>query len=176
MKRITGIFLSILICFTLVACQSEKNVKTDSENQTSLGDTSNNKHENKEKFDATKVMSEINSKFTFSDMTQFDDPLFLEIMYGINTDDILQFGMMINETGISADEIIIVEGVNSEATSRIFEAISNWYTAKGTQMKDYIPQEYDKITKCQVHCSGNVVYMVVLDNFSEVESIIEKYL
>lgn len=175
MKKVHILLLSLIVCITFASCKND-NSNSETTTTTNQADSSSEILDAKKDFDTQKIMAEINSKFTFSDMTQFDDSLFLDVMYGISADDVKQFGMMINETGISADEIIIIEGVDADATSRILEAISNWYTAKGVQMKDYIPKEYEKIEKCQVHNIDNVVYMVVLDNFKDVEEIIESYL
>lgn len=174
MKKIITFLICIATCFSFVACNNDDSqAPKDSSSITS--DSSSETKQEKE-FNATEIMKEINTKFTFDTMTQFDDAMFLDVMYGIQSEDVKQFGMMINETGISADEIIIVEGVDDQAGDRIFENISNWYIAKGVQMKDYIPAEYEKIEKCQVHRKGNITYMIVLDNHEEVEKIVESYL
>jgi len=109
-------------------------------------------------------------------MTKLEDALFLEVMYGISEADVKQFAMYINETGIIADEIIIIEAVDDEASKRVCDLITNWYISKGAQMKDYLPEEYKKIEKSSVKSSGNYVYMVIADNNSEIEKIIEKYI
>lgn len=177
MKRIVAIIIAVLTCVSLVACSSNTDSSSKNTTKNSSLSTNENSDKSEEKtFDAKKVSDEINSKYKFENMTQLDDAMFLDIMYGVKNDDVKQFIMMINETGISADEIIVIEGVNEEATARVFELISNWYIAKGAQMKDYIPEEYDKINKCSVKVKGNIVYMVVLDNSKEIEDIIEKYI
>lgn len=176
MKKIITLAICLLACFSLAACQNDdKESSIDSSSE--ISSTTDNNSENAEKeFDIPKIIDEISSKFTLNNVTRLDDAMFLDVMYGIQAEDVKQFGMMINETGISADEIIIIEGVDSDAAARIFEKISNWYTSKGVQMKDYIPEEYEKIEKCQVHKNENVVYMIVLDNHKEVEELVESYL
>jgi len=179
MKKLL-IFATIISCmFTFVACGNNDSSKKETKpnNKTSSSDVGNsNEDGNKKEFDAPSILDEIIENNSFSDMTKLEDALFLEVMYGISEADVKQFAMYINETGIIADEIIIIEAVDDEASKRFCDLITNWYISKGAQMKDYLPEEYKKIEKSSVKSSGNYVYMVIADNNSEIEKIIEKYI
>ena len=187
MKKL-AILTTILTCLlTFVACGNNEDTTKEKDNKDTTTTTTTANAENnapdeskpqdeKKEFDAQAILDEILANHTFSDMTEFEDVMFLEVLYGINGADVKQFAMYMNETGITADEIIIIEAVDADATKRVSELVMNWYTAKGIQMKDYLPEEYKKIEKSSVKTTGNYVYMVVADDNEAIEKIIEKYI
>lgn len=182
MKRILSFLISAVCVFSFASCKKDDsssakdNTNGKNSSVTDSTEDSSASQEEKKEFDAQAILDEIIANHEFSDMTELEDTMFLEVMYSVQAADVKQFAMYINETGISADEIIIIEAVDADAKARVLELISNWYVAKGVQMKDYIPEEYEKIEKCSVKSSGNIVYMVVADNNTEIEKIIEKYI
>lgn len=186
MKRLVILATVITCIFSFVACKSDdsSNKNTDkNETTTTTSATENADNQNtpetdepKKEFNAQAILDEILASYTFNDMTELEDVVFLEVLYGVNSADVKQFAMYINETGITADEIIIIEAVDDEASQRVYDLILNWYTAKGIQMKDYLPEEYKKIEKSNVKISGNYIYMIVADNNTDIEKIVEKYI
>ena len=178
MKRL-AIFVTIILCMlSFAACGNDdsKTNETTTTKATTSNEDSSKPDEGPKVFDAKAILDEIIANYELSDVTKLDDVMFLDVLYGIKEDDVKQFSLCINETGISADEIIIIEAVDADATQRVLELVMNWYTAKGVQMKDYIPEEYEKIEKSSVKSSGNYVYMVVAENSGEIEKVIEKYI
>lgn len=168
MKRFVLIITAILCLGAFTACSS----KEDKENskQSDVSDST------RESFNTQSIMTEIKENFEFSDMSEYNEPVFIETLYGVSQADIKQCSLLLNQTGTVADEIVIIEAVDSDAAGRIIELVTGWYTSKAAQMKDYIPEEYEKITGCSVKNNGNIVYMVIADNNKEIEEIIEKYL
>lgn len=177
MKKLIITLFLVILSLSASAC---KNEKTDSSSPKETDNTSKTQQEQTDKpaheFDAQKILDEIIAGQSFSDMTEYEDVMFAEVLYEVAAEDVKQFAMYLNDTGISADEIIIIEAVDPDAAKRVFEKISNWYTSKAAQMKDYIPEEYEKIQKSGVKSSGNVIYMAVCDDSEAAEKIIEKYL
>lgn len=177
MKKLL-IIATVLACmFAFASCgKADDNAKDGTTKNPASSNSNTDNNENKKEFDAKAILDEIIENNTFSEMTKLEDAIFLEVMYGISEVDVKQFAMYMNETGIIADEIIIVEAVDDAATQRVFDLISTWYTSKAAQFKDYLPEEYKIIEKSSVKLNGNIIYMVIADNNSEIEKIIEKYI
>lgn len=85
-------------------------------------------------------------------------------MYGIEPADVKQFAGAVNLTGISAEEIVLIEAVDADAAARVKTQLDARYESKANQMRDYLPDEYAIIEKCSVRVDGNYVAMIVSAN------------
>ena len=62
---------------------------------------------------------------------------------------------------LNSDEVLLFEAVDDDAAKRILEKLNNRYQAKLNETKDYLPDEYTKISACKVELSGRYVSMIV---------------
>jgi len=85
----------------------------------------------------------------------------ISTLYGISSAQVEQFAGKIATSGILADEIIMIEAKDADAAKEIKSAVDARYQAKLDEMKDYLPDEYSKISACQVLQSGNIVAMFI---------------
>ena len=86
--------------------------------------------------------------------------------YGIDSADVKQSFAYVDSTGIKGDEIVFFEGKDAAAAKRIKEKLDERYKQKEVEMKDYLPEEYAVLKKCNVNQNGNYVSMLLSVSFS----------
>ncbi|WP_312695168.1 DUF4358 domain-containing protein [Caproiciproducens sp.] len=120
--------------------------------------------------DLSKVMADMKAKITNKEMMDYSAE---DLMpnYGIDSADVKQFAAYVDSTGIRGDEIIFLEGKDSDAAKRIKEKLDARYKNKENEMKDYLPEEYAVLKKCGVNQNGNYVSMIVSPQYEELNGI-----
>ena len=120
--------------------------------------------------DLSKVMADMKTKITNKEMMDLSAE---DLMpnYGIDSADVKQFAAYVDSTGIKGDEIIFLEGKDSDAAKQIKEKLDARYKQKETEMKDYLPEEYAVLKKCGVNQNGNYVSMIVSPQYEELNGI-----
>ena len=88
-------------------------------------------------------------------------------IYGIEAADMKQFAAAVNDSGIKADEIVLVEAVDGDAAKRVKEALDNRYQAKLNELENYLPEEYAVAKACGVSMTGSFVSMIVAPNAAD---------
>lgn len=155
-KRI--LLAGIITCFTLIAagCSSSKNEPATkdvdlSEVYTKITENSN--------------LSEDMSEISESELTS---------LYGIDMDEVKQYAGSITMVSTSSDEIIMLEATDSNAAADLKEKVDNRYEAKLNEMRDYLPDEYEKINACSVYSEGNYVAMFISDDSAAMTEIFKE--
>ena len=111
------------------------------------------------------------AKFTFDgEMLEMDENDMLDV-YGIQAADMKQFAAAVNTSGIDCDEVVLVEAKDVDAASRVKEALDKRYQAKLNETRDYLPDEYTKISACKVEISGRYVSMIVSADAQELDKL-----
>ena len=110
--------------------------------------------------DLDAVKNSLAAQYDLSDMMELDENDLMEL-YGIDQADVKQFVALIAKTSLSSDEIVLIEATGSEAASRVQEKLSNRFQSKLNESKDYLPDEYAKISACSVDAAGCYVSMIV---------------
>ena len=93
-------------------------------------------------------------------------------MYGIRADDVKQYVALVAKTSTSADEILLFEAKDADAAARIRDKVDKRYQAKLNEAKDYLPEEYAKISACKVLAAGNFVALIVS---ADAEAMVKVY-
>lgn len=153
-KRI--LLAGIITCFTLIAagCSSS------SSNETSAKDV-----------DLNDVYTKITETVTLpDDMSEISESE-LTSLYGIDMDEVKQYAGTITMVSTSSDEIIMLEATDSNAAADLKEKVDNRYEAKLNEMRDYLPDEYEKINACSVYSEGNYVAMFISDDSATMTEI-----
>ena len=88
-------------------------------------------------------------------------------IYGIEAADMKQFAAAANNSGIKADEIVLVEAVDADAAGRVKQALDNRFQSKLNELENYLPEEYAVVKACSVEISGNFVSMIVAPNAAD---------
>ena len=88
-------------------------------------------------------------------------------IYGIEAADMKQFAAAVNNSGIKADEIVLVEAVDADAAGRVKQALENRLQSKLNELENYLPEEYAVAKACSVEAAGNFVSMIVAPNAAD---------
>lgn len=153
-KRI--LLAGIIACFTLIAagCSSSSN------NEPTAKDV-----------DLNDVYTKITETVTLpDDMSEISESE-LTSLYGIDMDEVKQYAGAITMTSVSSDEIIMLEATDSNAAADLKEKVDNRYEAKLNEMRDYLPDEFEKISACSVYSEGNYVAMFISDDSAAMTEI-----
>lgn len=120
--------------------------------------------------DLSRVMADMKEKITNTEMMDLSSE---DLMpdYGIDPADVKQFAVYADSTGTKGDEIVLTEGKDGEAASRIEEKLKARYKQKEVEMKDYLPKEYAVLKECGVARKGNFVSMIVSPQHGDLEKI-----
>ena len=95
----------------------------------------------------------------------------LEDVYGIDPADVAQFAAAINDTGIKADEIVLVEAVDADAAARVQAILEGRLQDKLNELENYLPGEYAVAKACAVEAEGCFVAMIVAPNAGELTDL-----
>lgn len=148
MKKTVAFLLSALMIFTFAACAGTATKQADLKS----------------------VMTDMKAKLTNTEMMDLSDTDLMPL-YGIETADVKQFAAHVDSTGIKGDEIVILEGKDTDAAKRIKEKMDARYQQKEVEMKDYLPEEYAMLKKCTVKQDGNYISMIVTPQYEELNRI-----
>ena len=110
--------------------------------------------------DLSAVQAALSAQYDLSGMMALSEDDLLD-MYGVKTEDVKQYAALIAKTSTSADEILLFEGRDADAAARIKAQLDKRYQAKLNEAKDYLPDEYAKISACKVAQSGSYVSLIV---------------
>ena len=143
-KRILSALLIVVLCVSLAACGE----KTEAPKSAGL----------------TAVMETLGVTYDLSHMMELTD-IDLMDLYGIDTTLTKQYAARIASSGIDADEIILLEANDKAAFDTLKEKITNRYNQKLNEAKDYLPDEYTKITACPVIENGLYIALIVSDDY-----------
>ena len=110
--------------------------------------------------DLNAVKDTLAAQYDLTDMMALSEDDILDV-YGIKAEDVKQFVALVARTNTSADEILFFEAVDADAAARVKEKVDARYQAKLNEAKDYMPDEYEKISACKVETSGNCVSLIV---------------
>lgn len=152
MKRCLTAVLALILMLSLAACsQQAKNV------------------------DLKAVMTDIDKNVGgVSDMLTLDASTLMQY-YGIDAADCKQYVVRVNDSGIKAQELAMLEGKDSASTARIKEKVQARLDSFSNQYNGYLPEEYDIVKKSSVKVSGNYVSLFVSPDADKMISIYNSY-
>lgn len=106
-----------------------------------------------------------------------DDPLTLTEsdmldFYGIPAEHMTQFAATLCSNGISAQEIVLVETPDETTAAEVATRLQNRLEARMAESKDYLPDQYEIISGCEVVQNGCLVRLII---HPEAETLITLY-
>lgn len=117
------------------------------------------------------VLAEINSQFFNGgeNMKPIENTDKLELYYGITPADVSDFAAEISKNSATEiDEVIIVKATDADAAARVAECLELRLQSQKDLCASYSPELLAVAEKCAVNTNGNVVSLIVTDNYSEV--------
>ena len=121
------------------------------------------------------VMSQISTQVSMGDMMDYTTED-LKGAFGIDAADIKQCVAKVASDGITADEVIMIEAVDSDAATRIFDQLTAHYQAKANENINYNPGQYAVIEKCSVEREGNFVTLFISPDAAKMTSAFQSAL
>ena len=105
-----------------------------------------------------------------SPMTVPED--FIANYFGIDVSSAEDYLFVMSEMATSAETIVIVKagGADKQALADSLQTVIN---QKAAEMENYLPDQYDIVSRSTVHQTGDYVWMVISENAGAIESIIE---
>ncbi len=105
-----------------------------------------------------------------SPMTVPED--FIANYFGIDVSSAEDYLFVMSEMATSAETIVIVKagGADKQALADSLQTVIN---QKAAEMENYLPDQYDIVSRSTVHQTGDYVWMVISENAGAIEPIIE---
>lgn len=96
--------------------------------------------------------------------------------YNVSPTEYIQFSGLLPGIGTSADEIVIIEAVDSQTATIVYEAAQARLADKLRQAEGYLPEEYAIIEQGIVRKDGNYVALFVTPDVDAVVAAYERQL
>ena len=109
-------------------------------------------------------LEDVMASFDLAEEMMLLDDEDLTDVYGIDLADVRQFAAAIHDSGIKADEIVLVEAVDDEAAQRVQAILEERLEDKLNELDGYMPEEYAVAKACAVEAEGCFVAMIVAPN------------
>lgn len=118
------------------------------------------------------IAKAITDKYPLSEaMTQVQGEDKIKNVYGIEPSDYSDIIAYVNNSGVEQDELVIVKAASQDKVDAIKEKLNNKITAKLNQTKNYLPEQYEMISKCEVADKGSYVRMIISPNADDMAGI-----
>jgi len=160
MKKVIFSLVSIIMCvFMLTACGGNGD-PTPATTAPAKADVS-----------LTEALDKINTEFFDggSAMKLIESEDKLEIYYGISPDDVTEFAAEVSKNSATEiDEVVLVKAADTAAAKRVAESLELRLQSQKDLCASYSPQLLAVADKCSVRVEGNIVALIICDNFSEV--------
>ena len=150
MKRIVSIVLAAILIVSLLAACGAKEV------------------------DLKALMSDINNEYGISGLKVLESTDDLFRYYQVNADDVKQFAAELTTAASQYTEIVIVEGNDQAACDNIKTQLNAHRDAQLSNAQSYDAEQVSMIESCEVKQTGNYVYLVISDQYSDIVAAIEK--
>ena len=124
--------------------------------------------------DATAIYTEIENSVTIPDFIELTSSDIADYI-AVDPADFKQMIVKISAEAISADQIVICEGVDSAAADRIEDAFKTYLNSVKKSFENYLPSEFAKMEDIEVSRSGNYVYYAVSSESATIDAIFNKY-
>lgn len=125
--------------------------------------------------DVKKIGEELLGKVKFKDTLKEIDPRLMEILYGINPNDV-QNAVIYMGGGATAEEISIFEVKSEKEAEKIAGMMNTRVENKKHDFENYIPQEMPKLEKPLIMKSDKLVALCISDDNKSAEKILKKYI
>jgi len=165
-KKIVSAILMIVCVFSsflLVACGDD--TVTNENNTTNKNNSIENGISEDKQIVLNDVLTQINEEFSIpeDEMIVIESAEDLELYYiGIQASDIKQFAAQTTiNTATDIEEIILIEAIDEDAASRVYNALDVRHSSQRDNCKSYSPELFEIVEKCSVEQRGNFVALIM---------------
>ncbi len=97
---------------------------------------------------------------------------FISNYFGIDVSSAEDYLFVMSEMATSAETIVIVK-TGGEDRQAAVDSLQTVIDQKAAEMENYLPDQYDIVSKSTVHQTGDYVWMVISENADAIGAIIE---
>ena len=146
MKRVSALFLALLMAFSLAACGSSE-----------VEDTTPTIKQDLQMID---VYEKLSAAAEIPEMLQLQESMMLDYC-GVDTAKTKQAVVQICADSLRTDEIWLLEAVDEAAAKDLADAANERLRKKGEESITYSPEQYAVVQKAQLIQAGNYVVLIV---------------
>ncbi len=111
---------------------------------------------------------------------EIQDPLVLTEgdmldFFGIKGENMAEFAAVTCANGISAQEVVLVKAVDEKNAEEIEEKLENRLENRKAEFENYLPDQYDILTECEVEQDGVYVCMILHPEHEKLEKLYDGY-
>lgn len=117
------------------------------------------------------IMTQIVSECSVSNTLEITTKDDLAAQYAISADSINDFAAQVGSSSLNQEEIVMIQATTTDAAAAIQSQLNVHYKEKLESCRDYLPDDYKMIQKCEVKTKDKYVYMFISDNAEKMEEI-----
>ncbi|MBQ9674177.1 MAG: DUF4358 domain-containing protein [Ruminococcus sp.] len=157
MKRILTLTIAIIMSLCVfVGCDSD-----------SANSSSN--------VDLSKVLSDINENGELSSMKVISNTADLQKQFDVNPDDVSEYIAEVSEDGDFPTTVVVTKAAEDDKVSSIEDKLNSYLADKLSNAQSYNKDQVSTIEDCQVKTNGLYTMLVIAENHTDLEKIIENY-
>lgn len=144
------------------------------EESTALSEsTSEQSAETESAVSVDKIYENISSQVTLHSMVSMPDD-FITNYYGVDTSVLDEYVFAMSEDATSAETVIVMKTKDTSKVDGLTTALQMVIDEKKAEMQNYLPEQYEIVSKSEVKVSGSYVYLVISEQADTITNIIEE--
>lgn len=154
--KITAVLVfSAITALSACACGGNNNNASSTDNGASVSDNVSSEPT------VEGIVSAISAQYPLDSMTQITNADKLLNTYGFAPTDYSEIAVYTNNTGTEVSELFIIKATDETTLANIQEKLNNELNSKLNQTKDYLPEQYAIVEKCEVGTNGKYVRLII---------------
>lgn len=154
--KITAVLmLSAITALSACACGGNNNNTGSTDNGVSVSDNTSSEPT------VESIVSAISAQYPLDSMTQITSQDKLLNTYGFAPTDYSEIAVYTNNNGTEVSELFIIKATDDTTLASIQEKLNNELNSKLNQTKDYLPEQYAIVEKCEVGTNGKYVRLII---------------
>lgn len=172
MKKILALILALVCTLSLFAACGGEEDKTDSKADSKVESTADSKAESKDYAAImTSLKADVTAKltieaFTWPEAAAFDDA-------GVDPESYNAGFWLIDANALSAEQVAVYQATDAAKGETIRTQLKNKLESLTAQYKSYNQDNYNMALKAVVGGSGEMAYLIISPNVTEVEAIVK---
>ncbi|MGN0452336.1 MAG: DUF4358 domain-containing protein [Ruminococcus sp.] len=126
----------------------------------------------------TEVLENMNAECNISpdEMKVIEDKDSLDLYYSIAPEDVASFAAETTKNSAEdVTEIILIEAVDSDAASRVYDKLMIRYNSQRDLCASYSPELLAVVDESKVEIHDNIVSLIISENYSELSACFKEH-
>ena len=95
--------------------------------------------------------------------------------FGIKGESMVEFAAVTCANGISAQEIVLIKAADEKNAEQAEEKLENRLENRKAEFENYLPEQYEILTECEVEQDGVYVCMILHPEHEKLEKLYDSY-